>query len=182
MTHWQPTASPWIQRWTHLLPPARRVLDVACGAGRHLHWFHTLGHSVTGIDRDLEPARAAQAPGLLIEADIENGPWPLAGQQFGAVVVTNYLWRPLFPQLLQSLQPGGLLLYETFAAGNETVGRPSRPDYLLQPGELLKVCAGLQVIAYENGFLESPDRFVQRIAAIALPPGNIGTRPERYPL
>ena len=190
MTHWQPEASPWVRRWSHLLAPRCSVLDVACGAGRHLHWFAARGHDVTGIDRDLAPARAAQAPGQLVEADIENGTWPLRAsdnpQTFGAVVVTNYLWRPLFPTLLQSLQPGGVFLYETFAAGNESVGRPSRPDFLLQPGELLQVCAGLQVVAYESGYLDQPERFVQRIAAVrhpaALPDGNTGGPPARYPL
>ena len=111
-------------------------------------------------------------PGSLIEADIENGPWPLMEegrpQQFGAVVVTNYLWRALMPTLAQSLLPGGVLLYETFAAGNETVGKPSRPDFLLQPGELLKHFAGLHVVAYECGALENPKRFVQRIAAVRM--------------
>jgi hypothetical protein len=98
-------------------------------------------------------------------------------------VVTNYLWRPLLPLLLQSLAPGGCLLYETFAAGNETVGRPARPDFLLQPGELLRVCADLQVVAYENGFLKGPDRFVQRIAAFtpALP-SPAGAEIPRQPL
>ena len=196
MTHWQPEASPWIARWSHLLAPHCEVLDVACGAGRHLHWFHDKGHSVTGIDRDLASARTALAPGQLVEADIENGPWPLLAQQaprqFGAVIVTNYLWRPLFPTLLRSLRPGGVLLYETFAAGNETVGRPSRPDFLLQPGELLQVCADLRVVAYEDGFMDRPARFVQRIAAIrpqtaeippaALPHSNNGGPPGRYPL
>ena len=87
-------------------------------------------------------------------------------RQFDAVVVTNYLWRPLFPTLLASLAPGGVLIYETFAAGNETVGKPSRPDFLLQPGELLLLCKNLHVVAFEDGFLNNPDRFVQRIAAI----------------
>lgn len=183
--HPQPaTPSAWVVRWSHLLQPETNVLDVACGSGRHLHWFAQQGHTVTGIDRDLEPARQANAPGTLVGADIESGPWPLqtAGQvqAFGAVVVTNYLWRPLLPTLVQSLAPGGVLIYETFAAGQETVGRPSRPDFLLQPGELLDVCKGLEVVAYENGYLNSPERFVQRIAAIrpstALPPRALPAR------
>lgn len=169
--------SPWITRWSHLLPIGCDVLDVACGSGRHLHWFAARGHPVWGVDRDVAAARAQVPTARLLEADIENGPWPLHGQdgprQFGAVVVTNYLWRPLWPVLLGSLAPGGLLLYETFASGNETVGRPARPDFLLQPGELLQRCAGLQVVAYENGFLDHPPRFVQRVAAFApaLPSG-----------
>lgn len=179
--------SPWITRWSHLLPPGCEVLDVACGSGRHLHWFAGRGHPVTGVDQDIAAARVQVPQAQLLQADIENGPWPLVTpqgpRQFGAVVVTNYLWRPLLPTLLQSLAPGGLLLYETFAAGNETLGRPARPDFLLQPGELLQVCAGLQVVAYENGFLDNPPRFVQRIAAFApaLPlPGS--TAISRYPL
>jgi hypothetical protein len=122
-----------------------------------------------------------------VQADIENGPWPFltpqGPQQFGAVVVTNYLWRALLPILLQSLVPGGLLLYETFAAGNETVGRPARPEFLLQPGELLKLCEGLHVVAYENGFLPDPDRFVQRVAAFAPAlPARTDMEVSRHPL
>jgi SAM-dependent methyltransferase len=147
------------------------VLDVACGSGRHLQWFAAHGHPVVGVDRDIAAARAQVPAAELVQADVENGDWPLlteAGpRRFGAVVVTNYLWRPLLPVLLQSLAPGGLLLYETFAVGNETVGRPARPDFLLRPGELLSFCADLQVVAYENGFLADPQRFVQRIAAFA---------------
>jgi hypothetical protein len=99
-------------------------------------------------------------------------------RQFDAVVVTNYLWRPLFPTLLQSLAAGGVLIYETFAIGNETVGKPSRADFLLQPGELLRLCAGLKIVAFEDGFLALPDRFVQRIVA-AREPVNLD-RPTRY--
>ena len=84
-------------------------------------------------------------------ADLENGPWPLAGERFDAVVVTNYLWRPLMPSLLASLADGGVLIYETFALGNEAFGRPSNPDFLLRPGELLRCCRGLHVVAYEDG-------------------------------
>jgi len=165
--------SPWVVRWSHLLAKNCAVLDVACGAGRHLAWFASRGHAVTGVDRDLQPALSAQAPGTLVCADIENAPWPLMQgprpQTFGAVVVTNYLWRPLLPTLIQSLAPGGVLLYETFAAGNETVGRPSRADFLLHPRELLQACQGLDIVAYENGFLDAPARFVQRIAAALAP-------------
>ena len=179
--------SAWITRWSHLLPMGCDVLDVACGSGRHLQWFSQHGHPVWGIDKDIAAARLHVPAAHLIEADIEAGPWPLAHQdgprRFGAVVVTNYLWRPLLPILLQSLAPGGLLLYETFAAGNETVGRPTRPDFLLQPGELLSACAGLQVVAYEYGFVSAPDRFVQRIAAFApaLPATDLHEMP-RYRL
>jgi len=178
--------SPWVQRWSHLVRPGGTVLDVACGQGRHLRWFSQRGHAVTGIDRDAAALAAAAGAGTLVQADIENGPWPLQysdGQPytFDAVVVTNYLWRALFPTLLQSLAPGGVLIYETFAAGNETVGKPSRPDFLLQPGELLRRCAALRIVAYEDGFLDAPARFIQRIAAVR-EEGWAAAAPARYPL
>lgn len=108
---------------------------------------------------------------LAIQADIEHGPWPLIDAQgkperFDAIVVTNYLWRPLMPTLLASLGIGGVLIYETFAQGNETVGKPSRADFLLRTGELLDVCKDLRVVAFEDGFIDSPPRFVQRIVAV----------------
>ena len=126
-----------MQRWSHLVPAGAVVLDVACGQGRHLRWFRALGHPVTGIDRDVQAVQSASEVGEAILADIEGAPWPLAGRQFGAVVVTNYLWRPLLPTLIASVAEGGVLLYETFAHGNASVGRPARPDFLLQPGELI---------------------------------------------
>ena len=164
--HGTENPSAWLQRWAHLIAPGSTVLDVACGAGRHMRYLATLGHRVTGVDRNPEAVTLAQASGPVICADIENGPWPLAGHTFGCVVVTHYLWRPLLPTLVGSVAPGGVLIYETFAAGNESVGKPSRPDFLLQPGELLKVTDGLHTVAYEDGFEASPDRFVQRIVAM----------------
>lgn len=164
--HGSQAASPWIVQWAHLLPPQGTVLDVACGAGRHMQWLAQQGHHVTGVDRSPEAVEAASAWGRAVLADIENGPWPFPDQTFDAVVVTHYLWRNLMPTLLRSLAPGGVLLYETFAAGNETVGKPSRPDFLLQPGELLRTCADLRVVAYEDGYLDDPARFIQRIAAV----------------
>src|SRR5687768_9571686 len=124
--------SDWIRRWSHLVPSGGSVLDVACGAGRHMQWFAARGHAVTGVDRDPQALAVAAASGRTVQADIESGPWPLSGETFDAVVVTNYLWRPLWPDLLGSLAAGGVLLYETFAEGNETVGKPSRPDFLLR--------------------------------------------------
>ena len=170
-THGHEAPSDWIRRWSHLVPAGGPVLDVACGGGRHLRWFAGRGHPVTGIDREPAAVEAARTVGTAVAADIEGGPWPLEGQRFAGVVVTNYLWRPLWPALLASVAPGGVLLYETFAAGNETVGRPARPEFLLQPGELLRACEGLRIVAYEDGFLESPARFVQRIAAVREAPG-----------
>ena len=146
-----------------------------------MQWLASQGHSCLGVDRSDEALRAASAWGQTLQADIENGPWPLEGRQFGAVVVTNYLWRPLWPRIAQAVQPGGVLLYETFAQGNETVGKPSRPDFLLAPGELLQVAAqnGLRVVAYEDGFVCAPERFVQRLAAVRETPSD---HPARWPL
>jgi len=163
------------------------VLDIACGHGRHMKWFAARGHPVTGIDRSVEAVAAVSDLGEVLQTDIENGPWPLTAgadvRRFDAVIVTNYLWRPLFAMIAQSVAEGGVLIYETFAAGNETVGKPARPDFLLQPGELLHAFAELRVIAYEDGFLEQPQRFVQRIAAVrADKPGEPGLAPARYPL
>ena len=168
-SHPSSTAAPWVTRWGGLVTPAGSVLDLACGAGRHSIWFAARGHPVVAVDRD--PAIevwAGTVPGVSwITADLEAGPWPFESRRFDAVVVTNYLHRPLFPQLLDGLAPGGLLLYETFAAGNERFGRPSNPDFLLQPGELLERVRGrLRVIAYED-VEEGPPRpaMMQRIVA-----------------
>jgi SAM-dependent methyltransferase len=173
------TPSAWVERWATLVPAGAPVLDVACGAGRHMRFFASRGHPVTGVDNSPEAIAAVNGVGEAVLADIENGPWPLAGRTFGGVVVTNYLWRALLPTLVASVAPGGVLIYETFAAGNETVGKPSRPDFLLQPGELLAACAGLRIVAYEDGFIADPGRFVQRIAAVRPLPGE---PPARYGL
>ena len=177
--HGTEAPSPWIVRWSHLVPAGGMVLDLACGRGRHLRWFAGRGHPVVGVDRDGEALATLRDLGETVEADIENGPWPLEGRRFDCVVVTNYLWRPLFPRILDSVAPGGVLLHETFAQGNETVGKPSRPDFLLRPGELLQAYAGLRVVAFEDGFLSQPDRFVQRIACVR---GLPGPAPARYTL
>jgi SAM-dependent methyltransferase len=164
--HGTQAVSPWIARWAHLVPHGAAVLDIACGHGRHSRFFAQRGCAVTALDRDTDALRSLQgATGIeTLDADIENGPWPLAGRTFDAVVVTNYLWRPLLPAIVDAVAPGGFLLYETFAVGNEAYGKPSRPDFLLEPCELLAACAALQVIAYEHGFLAAPPRVVQRIA------------------
>jgi SAM-dependent methyltransferase len=177
--HIEAGASAWVKRWSHLVPAGGEVLDVACGHGRHMRWFAARGHPVSGVDRAAEAIDAAAGLGEAVLADIENGPWPFTGRTFAGVVVTNYLWRALLPTVVQSVAPGGVLIYETFAAGNETVGKPSRPDFLLRPGELLGACAGLRVIAYEDGFEDEPARFVQRIAAVRPLPGPL---PARYTL
>ena len=179
--------SAWVKRWSHLVKPQGSVLDVACGYGRHAVYFYQQNHSVTVIDRAQAAIDSIAIPAYSCEkivADIENGPWPISDRQFDAVVVTNYLWRPLVPNLLASLAPGGVLVYETFAEGNETVGKPSRPDFLLARGELLRICKDLVVVAFEDGFIDSfggtPQRFVQRIAAVR--EDTASPRPIRYVL
>lgn len=172
-------ASAWVRRWSHLIPTGGRVLDVACGPGRHMQWLQQQGLPCLGIDRDPVSLQTAAAFGEVLQADIENHAWPLKGQLFAGMVVTNYLWRPLWPELLACLQPGGVLIYETFALGNETVGKPSNPDFLLRPGELLEACQNLRVLAFEDGFCESPERFVQRIVAVNTYV-NDATPPRRY--
>ena len=149
--------------------PGGRVLDLACGSGRHVRWLAAQGFAVTGIDRDAAALATLGAVGRCVVADIENAAWPLAGERFDALVVTNYLWRPLWPALRASLAEGGVLIYETFALGNEAFGKPSNPDFLLRPGELLEACRGLHVVAYEDGLLDAPPRRVQRIAAVSKP-------------
>ena len=173
--------SDWVRRWTHLIPAGSRVLDLACGSGRHMQWLQQQGLQVIGVDRDSGALQAANAFGEVLQADLENQAWPLAGQHFGGVVVTNYLWRALWPDLLAALQPQGVLIYETFALGNQTVGKPSNPDFLLRHGELLDVCLGLRIVAYEDGFCETPDRFVQRIVAVNTSV-NHSDLPARYSL
>ncbi len=159
------TPSDWVLRHTRDLAPARRVLDLACGSGRHVRLLAAQGHAVTALDRDA--AALATLDGIAAEcilADIEGGPWPLDGRRFDLVVVTHYLWRPLLAKIAACVAPGGRLVYETFALGHEQFGRPSRPDFLLRPGELLELAdAELRVGAYEDGLLDAPLRRVQRI-------------------
>lgn len=181
--------SGWIVRWSHLVAPGAAVLDIAAGAGRHTRWFARRGHPVTAIDRgEAALAALARIGGVTpVLADLEDGSdWPLPdAQRFGAVVVTNYLHRPLLPRLAQCLAPDGILLYETFAQGNETVGKPSNPAFLLAPGELLDAVHGrLTVIAYEAGYVSAPrPAFVQRICAVMSPrPPATGLAPRRYDL
>ncbi|MBW9103749.1 class I SAM-dependent methyltransferase [Paraburkholderia phenoliruptrix] len=163
--------SPWVRHWAHLVAAGGAVLDVASGAGRHARFFASLGHPVTAIDRDAAALNTLADEPLVtpVVADLENAPWPLRAEaKFAAVVVTNYLHRPLFARLIESLAPGGVLVYETFAQGNERVGKPSNPAFLLTPGELLELVRGrLRVVAFQDGFLAQPrPAYVQRICAI----------------
>lgn len=155
MTH-APAA--WIVRHAPRIAAGGRILDVACGNGRHLRYFADRGHPTTAVDINTAPARrlaaAERFDGDIVTADLEAGDWPLPGRRFDAIVVVNYLHRPLFPHLRESLAEGGVLLYDTFAAGNERFGRPRNPDYLLQPGELLREFGdSLNVRAYAHGEL-----------------------------
>jgi SAM-dependent methyltransferase len=177
--------SPWVKRWAALFEPGARALDLACGSGRHLRWLAAQGLRVTGVDRDAETAGALGTLGEILVADLETGAWPLTGRTFDAVVVTNYLWRPRWPELLALLAPGGVLICETFAHGQQTIGRPARPEFLLNPGELLRLCQSLRVVAFEDGFEDPPGRFVQRIVAVreeAAPLGTEVAQPRRYAL
>lgn len=163
--------SPWITRHAALLPDTGQILDLAAGSGRHTRYFSQLGRAVLAVDRDVAGLAdlTATAGVEIVEFDLEAAcGWPFPGRQFAGIVVTNYLHRPLLPFLGGALQPGGLLLYETFALGNERFGRPSNPAFLLQPGELLRVAqaAALTVLAYEHGEVTSPrPAVIQRIAA-----------------
>ncbi len=152
--------------WAHLIPAQAQVLDVACGSGRHMQYLQTHGFHVLGVDRDENALSIAKSYGEVVCADLENASWPLSGRQFDAVVVTNYLWRPSFADVLACLKPHGVLIYETFAQGNETVGKPSREEFLLGHGELLQICQHMRIVAYEDVFLNSPDRYVQRMVAV----------------
>ncbi len=162
------TAEPssWVRRWADRVPQAGTVLDVACGHGRHARFFAARGCRVHAVDRDEAAIAALSAvPGIVpVCADLESGPWPFAGERFEAVVVANYLHRPLMPLLLDAVAPGGVLIYETFAAGHERYGRPRNPDHLLRPGELLEGVRGwLRVLAYED--VDTGDACIQRICA-----------------
>jgi SAM-dependent methyltransferase len=172
--------SAWIVRWAHLIAPGGSVLDLAAGSGRHARWLAARGHTVTALDRDAEAMAALRDVAEVVVADLERDPWPLADYRFDAVIVTNYLWRPLLPAIVAAAGAGGVLLYETFAVGNATVGRPANPEFLLRPGELLAAASGLRIVAYEDGFLADPDRFVQRLAAVREAPA--AAPPRRYPL
>jgi len=167
--------SGWVARWSALIPRAqfpRQVLDLACGSGRHARLLASLGHEVIALDRDAQALAAASGEGIAtVQHDLEapGAAWPFAPGRFAGIVVTNYLHRPLFADIAAGLAPDGVLVYETFARGNEVFGKPSNPDFLLSPGELLDLAGrgGLRVIAYEDGVVEAPKRArVQRLCAV----------------
>lgn len=162
--------SEWVRRWAELVTSGP-LLDVACGGGRHSVYFEQRGIPVVAVDREPQAI-----PGVeFVQADLEGAPWPFAGRRFGAIVVTNYLHRALFPHLVSALEEDGVLIYETFMAGNENYGRPSNPAFLLKPGELLSAFAALTPIAFEQGYIERPKpAMVQRLCAKNLSSGALG--------
>jgi SAM-dependent methyltransferase len=170
MAHDSPDPSPWVARWAPLIARGP-VLDVASGSGRHSKLLVERGLEVMAVDRDAQSIPGAR----FVRADLEDGsPWPFAGQRFGGIVVTNYLHRPLLPVLAQSLAEQGVLIYETFMVGNEKFGKPSNPNFLLRPGELLQAFAQLAVVAFEQG--QSEKAVVQRICVIRGEAGSVRIR------
>jgi SAM-dependent methyltransferase len=157
-------------RFASLARQGGPVLDLACGGGRHTRLFLERGHPVTAVDLDVRRLADLQDhPRLdVIQTNLEDAPWPLPDRRFAVVVVTNYLFRPLFPMILAAVDGNGMLIYDTFAIGNEAYGPPSNPDFLLKPGELIEAVRDqLQFVAYEHGFVEQPRRAVkQRLCAV----------------
>lgn len=163
--------SSWVRRFAPLIPASGRVLDLACGRGRHARLLASMGYPIEAVDKNTQTlAPLAGIAGITTRAaDLENGDWPYAAKTFDGIVVTNYLFRPRLDILLATLKPGGILIYETFMVGNEAFGKPSNPEYLLRPGELLDlVRASMTPIAFEQGRVDKPKpACIQRICAIA---------------
>lgn len=162
--------SPWVVRFAPLIRPGGRVLDVASGGGRHARHLLSLGLDVTLVDRDTRAVADLGHRAEVLEVDLEAGPPEfLKARRFDAVVVVNYLHRPLLPGLLEAITDGGVLIYQTFAVGNEKYSRPRNPDHLLKSGELIGAVEGaMQVVAYEHGLVESGPLpgVIQRICAV----------------
>lgn len=152
--------SPWVVRHAQSIPARGKVLDLACGSGRHARFLAGLGYPVLAVDRDARAlAGVSTIKGIMTrQLDLEGEEWPLAGQVFDGIVVTNYLWRPRLPDVLALLAPGGALIYETFMVGNAAYGKPSNPAFLFQAGELrqLAAAAGLREVDYAEGYVASP--------------------------
>ena len=168
-------SSAWVRRFLPLIRPGGRVLDLAAGTGRHTRLMLEMGFRVTAVDRDITALAALAGERCEIRAhDLEAGaPWPLGGGYDG-IIVTNYLHRPLFAPIAAALAPDGIVIYETFATGNERFGRPKNPDFLLRPGELLAAFAGLTIVAFEAGEVSRPrPAVIQRIAAVNSPLGRL---------
>ena len=180
--------SAWVLRFAPLVSQNGSVLDLAAGRGRHGRLFLKRGNQVTLVDRSLEGLRDLENEDRaeVIQADLEDGsPWPMMGRIFAGVVVINYLYRPLIKDLLKSIEPEGVLIYETFSRGNEAYGRPSNPEFLLDPGELLEFVAGtMQVLAYENGIERKGEleKVVQRICAVRHSSARYGGKPAPSPI
>ena len=163
-------ASPWVRRFADAIPKNGLVLDLACGAGRHTALLASLGHQVLSVDQDISMVESLKDESVqTLELDLEGSDWPLLNQEFSAIVVTNYLYRPFLDELPKILTEDGVLIYETFAEGNAEFGKPSNPNFLLKSGELLALAqrSGLKVIAYEDIYLDHPKpAMVQRICAV----------------
>jgi SAM-dependent methyltransferase len=161
--------SPWVGRFAPLIPAGGEVLDLACGRGRHRRYLAGLGHRVQAVDRDVETLAGLQGVSgvTVLQADLEGGPWPYYHRAFDGIVVTNFLFRPLLPHLIAALTENGVLIYETFMTGNELLGKPSSPAYLLRPGELLEIVhRRLTVVAFEQGEVTAPrPAVIQRLCA-----------------
>jgi len=169
--HLQMEPSPWVRRFVNLIPEGRLVLDLACGSGRHSRYLLSLGFRVVCLDRDITAVAdlASDEHVELIACDLEDGrPWPLADRGFEGVLVTNYLHRPLLKHLVRAVAPGGALIYETFADGNQAFGHPRNPDFLLNREELLIFSRPeLRVVAFEDLLVTEPrPAAIQRIAAV----------------
>jgi SAM-dependent methyltransferase len=175
--------SDWVARWVNQIRPGGTVLDLACGSGRHSRFLAVQGFRVCAVDSDQRALQGLHdSAGITtVLADLESSPWPFQQSSFDGVVVTNYLHRALFPNIVGALATGGVLIYETFAAGNERFGKPSNPDFLLRPGELLEVAGSrLRVVAYEDVEVTAPKPArVQRICASHIAAKHEVPAPER---
>ncbi len=161
------SASNWVESHRALFLPEEKVLDLACGGGRHSLFLARQGCSVTAVDIDTAAIRSLEAPEIhIVDADLEQDDWPFEPEMFGAILVSNYLWRPLFDPIIATLKPGGIILYETFAVGNEAYGRPKNPNFLLKEGELLSIFSAFEIMDYYHGTQTTPQTSVrQGIAA-----------------